>query len=68
MYLYSNIIGTFVFNQNFQIREKILFSEKDTEKIFLLLADGKMLESEKLFIRKFKNIVNLRINPDIKIM
>ncbi|MBN2367748.1 hypothetical protein JXC34_01920 [Candidatus Woesearchaeota archaeon] len=66
MYLYSNILGTFVFNQNFQIREKILFSDAETIKYFVLLADDKGLPSEEKFLKKFKSITNLREKCDEK--
>ena len=46
MYLYSNILGTFVFSQNFEIREKILFSDAEAVKNSELLAKGEVLESE----------------------
>lgn len=68
MYLYSNILGTFVFNQNFQIREKVAFAEKDLLKNFGLLEKGEILETEKEFMAKFKNIVNLRQDPDPRYM
>lgn len=66
MYLYSNILGTFVFNQNFQLREKILFDEQSLKSNLGLLQSGEQLESEKIFLEKFKNIVNLREKPDEK--
>ncbi len=66
MYLFSNIIGTFVFNQNFEIREKILFKENELHKVNELLQKGEILDSEKEFLEKFKNIVNLRKKPDEK--
>ncbi len=66
MYLYSNILGTFVFNQNFQIREKILFKDSELKKNFELLENGIILEIEEEFLKKFKTIVNLRKNPDEK--
>ena len=65
MYLYSNIIGTFVFNQNFRIREKVLFSKKDLQKNYLLLTENKELPSEKIFLTKFKNNKNLRQEFDL---
>lgn len=68
MYLYSNLIGTFVFNQNLKIREKILFSKSDLEKYYVLLIENKVLDTEKKLIEKFKNIKNLRQEPDDKIM
>jgi nucleolar protein 56 len=68
MYLYSNILGTFVFSQNLQIREKILFSDKKAFENHALLKEGSLLDSEKKFLERFKNIVNLRENPDEKIL
>jgi nucleolar protein 56 len=52
MYIYSSIAGTFVFNQNFQIREKIIYgSNEDFEK--------GIKKHEKIFTEKFKNIDRL---------
>lgn len=65
MYLYSNIIGTFVINQNFQLREKVLFPLKDLSKILKQLQENETLESEKEFLKKFKSIKNLRIEDDL---
>jgi len=64
MYIYSNILGTFVFNQNFQVREKVMFSKEDTLKYFEDLFENKAIKPELDFEKKFKNIVNLRLNPD----
>lgn len=66
MYLYSNITGTFVFNQNFEIREKILFREPELKKNFLAMEKGEVLDTEKKFEEKFKSIINLRKDPDEK--
>ena len=66
MYLYSNILGTFVFNQNFQIREKVFFKKPELIKIYELLKENKLLETEKDFLKKFKNIKNLREDKDDK--
>ncbi|NTV23735.1 MAG: hypothetical protein HGA85_05170 [Nanoarchaeota archaeon] len=60
MYLYSNIVGTFVFSQNFQIREKILFNEKQLLEFAGKLSAGEVIETEKPFLEKFKNIEDLR--------
>jgi len=68
MYLYSNIIGTFVFNQNFQIREKVIFSKKDLYENLEKLKNNETLDSEKVFLVKFKKIKNLREEPDEKYM
>lgn len=66
MYLYSNILGTFVFNQNFQIREKIIFSEKDILQNNEQLAKREPTDTEKEFMERFKNIKNLRLEQDEK--
>ena len=66
MYLYSNILGTFVFNQNFQIREKILSTEKDILKNNLQLIEKEPTDIEKTFMERFKNIKNIRLEPDEK--
>jgi nucleolar protein 56 len=64
MYLYSNIIGTFVFNQNYKIREKVIFTKKDLIRVYPILKENKRLEIEDKLIKKFKNIKNLREEDD----
>ena len=64
MYLYSNIIGTFVFSQNFDIRERHIFTEKESLLAFPLLLEGKPLDSENKFLKKYKKIQNLRETKD----
>ncbi|MBU0756952.1 MAG: hypothetical protein KKF44_02715 [Nanoarchaeota archaeon] len=66
MYLFSNSVGTFVFNQNMQIREKILFTEEESKKNTILIEKGETLETEKKFLEKFKNIDDLRQSKDGK--
>ncbi|MBN1503033.1 hypothetical protein JW930_05805 [Candidatus Woesearchaeota archaeon] len=66
MYLYSNIIGTFVFNEHFKLREKILFSKEESLRHLKLIEEGKILDSERRFLKKFKNIENLRETKDNK--
>ncbi len=66
MYLYSNILGTFVFSQNFEIREKVLFSDSEAVKNSGLLSKGEVLDTEKKFLERFKSITNLREKPDEK--
>lgn len=66
MYLYSNILGTFVFSQNFEIREKVLFSDQEAIKYSGQLAEGEILDTEKKFLERFKSITNLRTDPDEK--
>ena len=68
MYLYSNIIGTFVFNQNVEVREKVIFSKSQIIKFFPKLSEGEIIEPEKKFLKKFKKIRNLRQNPETKVM
>ena len=57
MYLYSNIIGTFVFNQNIKIREKTLFSKKDLKKNYKLLFESETLDIEKEILKKFNFLI-----------
>ncbi len=66
MYLYSNIIGSFVFNQNFKIREKSLFPDSKAKEVFMALQKNEILEPEKRILKKFKNIKNLRAEADEK--
>ena len=68
MYLYSNIIGTFVFNQNMQIREKILFSKSDLKNNYKKFQENELLNSEEKLLKKFKKIRNLRTDPDEKLL
>ena len=68
MYLYSNIIGTFVFNQNMQIREKILFSKSDLKNNYKKFQENELLNSEEKLLKKFKKIRNLRTDPDVKLL
>jgi nucleolar protein 56 len=60
MYLYSNILGTFVFNQNLEIREKIMFSQEESLKYLPLLSTGETIEPETKLLQKFKDIKDLR--------
>jgi nucleolar protein 56 len=64
MYLYSNMLGVFVFNQNLQIREKELFSAQEAKEYLQVLDKGEMPKQEQRFLEKFKNIKNLRLEPD----
>ncbi|MEM3374715.1 MAG: hypothetical protein QXE31_05895 [Candidatus Woesearchaeota archaeon] len=69
MYLYSDITGTYVFNQNFEIREKILFTNLKNDELLKLnekFLKNEVLESEKIFLEKFKNIKSLRFENDGK--
>ncbi|MFH0876489.1 MAG: hypothetical protein V1859_11215 [archaeon] len=66
MYLYSNIFGTFVLSQNFEIREKVLFELSEAIMVSDLLENGKVLPSEEKFLAKFKSIENLRQSKDLK--
>ena len=64
MYIYSDIVGTFVFNQNFKIREKVLFTKEQALENIERLENVEVLDSEKKFLDKFKNIENLRETKD----
>ncbi|MFH2020493.1 MAG: NOP5/NOP56 family protein [archaeon] len=68
MYLYSNIIGTFIFNQNYQIREKYLFSDTEAKENLPILQQGGILKSEKKFLERFKDIKNLRETDDMAVL
>ncbi|MCM2325000.1 MAG: NOP58 family protein [Candidatus Woesearchaeota archaeon] len=68
MYLYSNILGVFVFNQNLQIREKVLFSEQESREYLKILEKGEIPSQEKIFLEKFKSIKNLRLEPDDSVL
>ena len=44
MYLYSSIIGSFVFNEHFKLKEKIFFSKKEILQNYPLLEQEKEIE------------------------
>ncbi|MCX6707434.1 MAG: NOP5/NOP56 family protein [Candidatus Woesearchaeota archaeon] len=54
LFLYSNSMGTFVFNQNFFLIDKVFLNEKDIIKNADLLSKGKFTEQEKKMISKHK--------------
>jgi nucleolar protein 56 len=57
LFLYSNSAGTFVFNQNFFVIDKVLFSKKDAKDIIKnseLLSKGRFTDTEKKMIEKHK--------------
>lgn len=49
-YLYSSCFGSFVFDKDFKLKDKILF--KDTKKANSELESNKWLEEEKQLIKK----------------
>jgi len=52
LYIYSNIIGSFVFNTGLRIIDKTLFDEKDIVNNALKLNNNEWLEEEKALIKK----------------
>ncbi len=56
MYLFSNAIGSFVIDEHFHIKEKVLFSKEEAVKNAYLLSKGEELESEKSLIKKHPHI------------
>ena len=59
MYSYTNIVGNFVFNQNFKIREKILFKNRDIPFLQNDQIDNKLA-------KKFKNIMDIQENTKFR--
>ena len=54
MYLYTCVIGSFVFNEHFKLKEKILFNDKEILKNYPLLEQEKELEIEKKLKKRYK--------------
>lgn len=54
LFLYSNSVGTFVFNQNFFLIDNVFLNEKDIIKNSELLSKGKFTDTEKKMISKHK--------------
>ncbi len=54
MYLYSCIIGTFVFNEHLKLKEKILFNDKEIIQNYLLLEQNKELKTEKKLKERYR--------------
>lgn len=52
LYIYSNIIGSFVFNTGLRIIDQTLFDEKDIVNNALKLNNNEWLEEEKALIKK----------------
>lgn len=53
-YVYSNCIGTYVFDNDTKI-EETLFSKEEVMKNYPLLEKGEILDTEKQFLEKYKN-------------
>ena len=78
LYLYSTSSGSFVFNQNFFMIDKVLFSDKEIIENSMPLAEGKFIEAEKKLIKKHKKgqfviigikkeeLSGIKSDPDIK--
>ncbi len=54
MYLYTCIIGSFVFNEHFKLKEKVIFNEKDIFQNYSLLEQNKELDVEKKLKKRYK--------------
>jgi nucleolar protein 56 len=54
MYLYSCIIGSFVFNEHFKLKEKVFFSKREILENYLLLEQNKELDVEKKLKKRYK--------------
>ncbi len=54
MYLYTSIIGSFVFNEHFKLKERVLFSEKEILNSYPLLEKEMELEVEKKLKKRYK--------------
>jgi nucleolar protein 56 len=52
LYIYSNVIGSFVFNTGLRIIDKTLFDEKDIVNNALKLENNEWLDEEKALIKK----------------
>jgi len=52
LYIYSNVIGSFVFNTGLRIIDKSLFDEKDIVNNALKLSNNEWLDEEKALIKK----------------
>ncbi|MBI1970259.1 hypothetical protein HYS47_00780 [Candidatus Woesearchaeota archaeon] len=63
--IYSNILGSFVFDSSFTIKEKILFSTSEQFSQGSLLQKGKLLEIEKKLAKAHKQVMLLGIRDDI---
>src|SRR3989344_4002883 len=78
LFLYSTSSGSFVFNQNFFMIDKVLFSDKEIIENSMPLAEGKFIEAEKKLIKKHKKgqfviigikkeeLSGIKSDPDIK--
>jgi len=53
MYLYTCIIGSFVFNEHFKLKQKILFSKKEILQNYPLIEKGNELEIEKKLKKRY---------------
>ena len=52
LYIYSNVIGSFLFNTSFRIVDKLLFDEKNIVKNALRLENNEWLDEEEALIKK----------------
>ena len=64
MYIFTNALGTFLFDEHFHIKEKIMFSVEDEEKNAFLISKGMILDSEKEMLDKHpkaKKVEDLKV-------
>lgn len=64
MHIFTNSLGSYLFDEHFHIKEKILFSVEDEEKNAFLLSQGIELDSEKKLIEahpKAKKVEDLKV-------
>ncbi|MFC1733950.1 NOP5/NOP56 family protein [candidate division KSB1 bacterium] len=54
LYIYSNLTGTYVFNQKFYMIDKVVFNEKEAVKNSGMLELGRFIDSEKNLVKKHK--------------
>ena len=55
MYIYTTCFGSFVFNEHFDLRDKILFRQSEILKNFELIEQKKETEAEKTLMQKYKS-------------
>ncbi len=53
MYLYTCVIGCFVFNEHFKLKQNVLFSKKEILQNYPLIEEGKKLEVERKLKKRY---------------
>ena len=68
MYSYSCIIGSFVFNEHFKLKEEILFSKKEILQNYPLIEEKKELDIDKKLKKKYKiEVIDIEHNKFNKV-